>query len=108
MENDTINQVRPFMRNNIAKRMLSLEMLAGQLGFSPSYWSNYFRETIGLPFPEYIWEMRLRLAKQLLQETDMPIKAIVAEIGYVDVSSFIRKFKQAEGLTPGQYRNLHS
>lgn len=108
MENDTINHVRLFMRNNIANPMLSLEMLAGQLGFSPSYWSNYFRETIGLPFPEYIWEMRLRLAKQLLQETDMPIKAIVAEIGYVDVSSFIRKFKQAEGLTPGQYRNLHS
>ena len=35
---------------------------------------------------------------------DKPIKEIVAEAEYLDVASFVRKFRQMEGITPGEYR----
>ena len=43
-------------------------------------------------------------AKELLINSDMQIKDIVAQIGYIDVANFVRKFKTYEGVTPGQYR----
>ena len=36
--------------------------------------------------------------------TDIPVKDIVAQIGYIDAANFVRKFKGYEGITPGQYR----
>ncbi|HBG76581.1 MAG TPA: hypothetical protein DDW86_06450 [Clostridiales bacterium] len=39
-------------------------------------------------------------------ETDLPIKEIILCVGYTNVSSFIRKFKKIEGITPGKYREL--
>jgi AraC-like DNA-binding protein len=48
------------------------------------------------------------LAKKVLINSDRPIKDIVADIGYVDVSNFVRKFKKREGITPGRYRELYS
>ena len=45
--------------------------------------------------------------KFLLRETDDSIQTIVQSVGYIDVSSFMRKFKQVEGVSPGQYRAQH-
>ena len=43
----------------------------------------------------------------MLIHTEMPVKDIVLKIGYIDASSFIRRFRQVEGCTPGQYRAQH-
>jgi two-component system response regulator YesN len=45
--------------------------------------------------------------KELLANTDKPVKDIISEIGYMDNASFTRKFKREEGITPGQYRMIH-
>ena len=43
-------------------------------------------------------------AKSFLSNTDMPLRMIVEKLGYSNESSFIRKFKDATGMTPGEYR----
>ena len=59
------------------------------------------------PVVEYFNAIRLEKAKELLVSTNMDIADIVSRIGYVDVSSFIRKFKARFGVTPGKFRELH-
>lgn len=53
---------------------------------------------------DYLTSLRMEHTKRLLRQTDRPIKDICAEVGYGDVSSFIRRFKQYAGATPAQYR----
>ncbi|MCU7700954.1 helix-turn-helix domain-containing protein [Enterococcus gallinarum] len=45
--------------------------------------------------------------KQELVETDLPIKEIIRDNGYYDVSNYTRKFRTIVGVTPGQYRKIN-
>ena len=66
--------------------------------------SRFFKQETGCSFIQYITMIRMDCAKELLINSDMQIKDIVAQIGYIDVANFVRKFKTYEGVTPGQYR----
>ena len=66
--------------------------------------SSLFKIRFGKNFSEYLWEMRLEKAKGLLLGTDQTIDQISTSVGYVNVSSFRRKFKQEVGVSPSQYR----
>ena len=65
------------------------------------------KEKLGCSFVQYVSLLRVNEVKRLLRETDDPIQSIVEGVGYIDMSSFIRKFKKMEGISPGQYRALH-
>jgi two-component system, response regulator YesN len=62
---------------------------------------------MGKSVTDYINMLRINRIKQLLINTKKTIKEIVNETGYIDVSSFTRKFKKIEGITPGKYRILN-
>jgi AraC-like DNA-binding protein len=47
----------------------------------------------------------MNYAKELLSTTSLSVSEIAAKLGYFQTSSFIRKFKQSENMTPGEYRN---
>lgn len=51
--------------------------------------------------------LRMNEVKRLLRETDESVQSIVQAVGYIDISSFIRKFRKMEGLSPSQYRQMH-
>ncbi len=104
---DTQGRVRRWLDDNLTNPLLSLEMMTVDFGFSSTYWSRYFSEQIGTPFNELVWRRRCALFKEQLVATSRPIKALVNEVGYLDVSSFSRRFKLEEGLTPGQWRQLY-
>ena len=55
---------------------------------------------------EYFNAIQLKKVEELLISTNMDIADIVSRIGYVDVSSFIRKFKARFGVTPRKFREL--
>lgn len=99
--------VQQWITKNVRESVLSLDMLSSEMGFSPAYWSRFCREKLHVSFQEHVWQLRLALTKDALVHTRMPIKQIVMEVGYLDVSTFIRRFRQEEGMTPGQYRALH-
>lgn len=85
---------------------LSLESVSQKFGYSSYYWSRFFKDRIGFLFSDYLWKLRGEKAKKLLVTTPLPIKEIVCRIGYYDTTSFIRRFKAEEGITPGQYRKM--
>lgn len=93
-----------WLEKHLLDPRLSLEMIAGEFGFSTTYWSRYFSEQLGISFNDMVWRRRCDLFQQRLLATDTSIKDLVLEVGYIDVSSFSRRFKQEIGMTPGQYR----
>ena len=93
------------LRENIANVNLGLENIGEAFDLSPYYVSRFFRDQNNVNLKDYIVEMRLSMAKELLTATEKPVAEIVEQIGYISASRFFRKFKAAEGMTPGEYRN---
>jgi AraC-like DNA-binding protein len=85
---------------------LSLNSLGERFGLSVSYLSRLIKEQTGQTFTDYISGLRMEKVKRELVETDKPIKEIISGSGYLDVPNFTRKFRQLEGITPGQYRKM--
>jgi transcriptional regulator GlxA family with amidase domain len=67
--------------------------------------SRLFKEYKNINITDHVWAIRLERAKELLASTSLGLHEIVVAVGYSDVSSFSRKFKQTVGMTPGSYRS---
>ena len=87
---------------------ISLESISQYVGYSAKYFSRYFKERTGMTFISYLNTVRLDKAKILLVETDMKVQDVANTVGVENANTFIRLFKQTEGMTPGQYRVLNS
>ncbi|WP_404455528.1 helix-turn-helix domain-containing protein [Oceanobacillus kapialis] len=105
--NALANSILQYIAENFHSHDISLEETAKAFQLSSSYISRFIKEQTGNTFTKYVWNLRNEEFKKQLVETDKPIKEIVLDIGYVDVANFTRKFKRAEGVTPGQYRQQH-
>lgn len=82
---------------------ISLDYCADEVGLSPDVLSKAFKKVTGLNFIDYLTQLRLEKAKQLLRETGNKISQVAEEVGY-QPSYFNRLFKKHEGMTPSQYR----
>jgi AraC-like DNA-binding protein len=84
---------------------ISLDYCADHVKLSPPILSKVFKDIVGLNFIDYLTNIRLTKAKELLINTDMKINEIAETIGYKN-SYFNRLFKKHEGYTPGQFREI--
>lgn len=83
---------------------INLNIVADKLNLTSGYLSSIFKEKTGINFSEYLNTLRIERAKELLVNIDLRIQDIALQVGYQNVNSFIRMFKRASGLTPGEYR----
>ena len=83
---------------------ISMEKMANLCHVSPSYFSRLFSKEIGENFSSYISKLKIKWAKSILEETDMPINEISEELGFSEAGYFIKIFKKYEGVTPFFYR----
>ena len=86
---------------------LTLEQLSASLFISKSQLSRLFRRLTGESFKDYLKNMRLSIACQLLCESNMTVEEIMHHCGLRDATSFYRAFGLYTGLTPLQYRKTH-
>ena len=109
IENDTSG------RNTVEKEMvsyiqqnftgkISLREFGEQFHLSEKYISRYFKEHFHITLSQYVTYLRLEHAKQLLQDTDIPVTDVAMQSGYQNVSYFIRIFKKTYGVSPLKYR----
>lgn len=101
------NDILEYINANYNLYELSLESIAIEVKLSVSNLSRFIKEQTGVTFTQYVQDLRINEVKKQLKETDLPIKEIVAQVGYKDVANFTRKFKKIVGVTPGQYRKLN-
>ena len=85
----------------------SIQEVADSLGLSGSYLSQYFKQQTGDTLTAHVAALRIRKACMLLETTAMPLQMISESVGYYNQNSFIRRFKQITGVTPGEYRRAH-
>jgi AraC-like DNA-binding protein len=85
----------------------SVEAMSEHFSLSPVFLRKVFKDATNSNILSYVNTLRIEKAKELLKDTDMSLGDIVKQIGYVDTSSFVRKFKQETGVTPGDYRKVN-
>lgn len=78
--------------------------LAKRSGASRSAFANRFTELLGVSPIAYLTQWRIRLATDLLVDTDQPIPLIASDVGYESESAFNRAFKREVGATPAALR----
>lgn len=83
---------------------LSLTALSGRFNMNPQYLSRLFRESTGHKLHEYITQMRMNAAEQLLRTTNTRVNDIAMQVGYDSAHTFIRSFRKQFSLTPNEYR----
>ena len=90
---------------------ISLEKLANALNASKHHVSQVINEHLGTSFFEYINQLRIEEATQLLAETtrsDLHVIEVAYAVGFNNKVSFNSAFKKATGMTPTEYRRSHS
>ncbi len=99
-----LSQVFAFIEANY-HQSISLSDVAKAAGYSPAYLTNLAQELTGYSIKRWITERRMSQARQLLRETEQPVRQIAEGIGYPDVGYFTRQFRQLHGDPPQSWRN---
>lgn len=100
-----IERAKIIMRENLHKD-IDVKGIASNLGKSYSWFRKFFKEYTGYAPAQYFQELKLRKAKELLTETNLPIKEIAYELNFSSIEYFLSFFKKRAKITPSEYRKL--
>ena len=93
-----------YIEANYMHEELSLNMVAAAVGLSPNYFSAMFSQEMKMTFVEYVSRLRIRYAKQMLEETQLKSSEISALVGFHDSHYFSYVFKRVQKCSPRDYR----
>jgi AraC family transcriptional regulator len=80
------------------------DTLAQIAGLSTFHFCRVFKQTEGMSPHRYVLQYRVRLTRQLLDSTEMPLAEIADAVGFFDPSHCINRFREIVGVTPAAYR----
>lgn len=103
ISNSKINSILEYINDN-CQTEVSLNVVADVFDMSPSYLSTAFKKHVGKNFSDYVAEMKIEKAKQLLLYTDYKVNIICNKVGFSDYRQFVRTFKRIENKTPLQFK----
>lgn len=83
---------------------LTLNQLAAIVHLNPIYLSRFYKEQTGKTITEYITQIRMAAAVDLLNGTERYVYDIARSVGYQDFKSFVRAFRRLIGCSPTEYR----
>lgn len=103
----SLQEIKAHLETNYAEK-ITLDDLASKFYINKYYLTRIFKEQYGSTITNYILELRITKAKQLLRFSEMPIEEVGNAIGISDANYFARIFRKIEGTTPHNYRKLWS
>ncbi|GFZ98655.1 HTH-type transcriptional activator Btr [Paenibacillus marchantiophytorum] len=89
--------------DNHYREGITIEQLARMAEISPKYYVNLFKKTYGKTAIDYLTEVRVTMAKQLMVQSDVRLREIAFQVGYNDEFYFSRMFKKEVGVSPTIY-----
>ncbi|ETT63675.1 AraC family transcriptional regulator [Paenibacillus sp. FSL R7-277] len=98
-----IAEAKRYVMNHISEKV-GMEEMAKRLGLNPTHFSRLFRLETGLTFIEYVTRVKMEHARDLLNQTNLTIVEIAEQLGYDNVSYFIKLFRNFSGMTPAEFR----
>jgi AraC-like DNA-binding protein len=87
-----------------SNRQIDLDAAAAQAGISPFHFLRLFANVLGVTPHQYLVRSRLRHAARLLSDEDTPVTDIAYDVGFGDLSNFVRTFHRAAGVSPRAFR----
>ncbi|WP_123039605.1 response regulator transcription factor [Cohnella candidum] len=101
-----IQKLNHHIREHLADD-LSLDTLASVVYLNASYLSTLYKQSTGRNLFDYISELRIDMAKELLARSPLKIHEIAVQVGFATAGYFTRFFKRHTGTTPQEYRAAH-
>jgi len=99
-----IDDAMKYIQENYANEDISLNSVAASVNLSPSYFSTIFSQEMGKTFVEYLTNVRMEKAKELLMCTTMKTSEIGYEVGYKEPHYFSYIFKKTQDCSPREFR----
>lgn len=103
MTDTLMQEAARYIRTNFMED-LSLEAVAAHVNISPTYFSKKFKFSTGFGYKEYLTNVRIREASNMLLETNESINEIALRCGFNDSDYFGNAFKKTKGISPLKYR----
>lgn len=102
---NTIQEAKNFIFEHFDDSELSVEMVCSHLHLSEAYFSTLFKKEVGQSYINYLTELRLNKAMELLNKTEDKIYIIAQSVGYLEANYFSYVFKKKFGTSPSKYRS---
>jgi len=102
---DLVEKITEYVNERYSED-LCLDQIADDLMVSMKYVSRIFKQKTGVNLTDYIYDVRVDKAKELLKTTNLKINEISSKVGIESRTTFLRVFKKRTGVTPNEYRNL--
>lgn len=100
-------QIVKFIEENFYDKELSIQKIAHYFYFSPNYLCSMFKKATGKTLNDYITEVRIEKAKQLLKDNSIKLYEIAERVGFGDPNYFSSLFKKKVGMTPSEFRERY-
>ena len=98
-----VKQAMMYMLSNYSEK-IKIDALADQIGITRNYLAKSFQKELGVSPQEFLINLRMEKAAELLTNTSMPINEVATKVGYPDPLAFSKKFKESYGMSPKAYR----
>lgn len=105
-ENNLIQCIENYLSENYRDADFTVQRAADHFQLSISNLSHYFKNHVGVSVSEYVEQLRMHAAQEMLTSTDCSVGQIANEIGYAQPATFMRAFKKVCGMSPTAYRNM--
>lgn len=101
---DLLKEAVSYIEHHYEEEDISLNQVAASVNISPSHFSTIFSKEMGETFIEYLTNVRMERAKQLLRSSTMKTAEIAYAVGYKDAHYFSYLFKKVQKCTPREFR----
>ena len=97
-----LKRLREYVEQNYSEP-IPLEKAAGIAILESSYFSCYFHVKVGITFTEWLRQVRISKAIELVKASDLSVTEIAYEVGFADLRTFERAFKKHTRMTPTEF-----
>lgn len=101
--NSMVDQAIEYIQSHLAEN-LTVESIAANAGYSPSYFSHVFHKETGVSPYRFVVKSRMDCAMQLLQTTRLSVQDIAFQVGFNSVANFCYAFRKEKGISPHECR----
>ena len=98
-----LNRLRQYVEQSYSEP-LPLGKAASIAALESSYFSSYFHAKVGITFTEWLRQVRLEKAIELIKASDLSLTEIAYEVGFSDLRTFERAFKKHTRMTPMRFK----
>ena len=102
-----VENAKRIIKENYSNPLFGLDQVSEEISVSPPYFSTTFKKETGTSFVQYLTNVRLEKAKELLKNTDSKTYEIAEKTGFSEPNYFSFIFRKNIGMSPSQYRAMH-